>query len=233
MLARSHPPWQFRRATLSDGRIERAIRVVYVKASERRGQLVSAARAVLVRDGIASTTLRSVAAEAGVPLGTLHYVFASKELLIRAVIEDVRDEVSAVLTGVAQNHAGLEGAIRQGLKAFWEQQIVGDPRQPLMRQELFLYAVRTPGLEGLARWQVEGYGLIVAAWCQDAADNAGELCAVPFDMLARVLVGGVMGIALQYLGDQDRARSLQDVEVLAEMAVRLAAVRPTSRSAGG
>ena len=207
--------------------------MVYVKASERRGQLVSAARAVLVRDGIASTTLRSVAAEAGVPLGTLHYVFASKELLIRAVIEDVRDEVSAVLTGVAQNHAGLEGAIRQGLRAFWEQQIVGDPRQPLMRQELFLYAVRTPGLEGLARWQVEGYGLIVAAWCQDAADNAGELCAVPFDMLARVLVGGVMGIALQYLGDQDRARSLQDVEVLAEMAVRLAAVRPTSRAAGG
>ena len=208
-------------------------RVVYVKASERHGQLVSAARAVLVRDGIAATTLRSVAAEAGVPLGTLHYVFPSKELLIRAVIDDVRDEVSAVLEEVAEKHAGLERAIRDGLKAFWEQQIVGDPRQPLMRQELFLYAVRTPGLDGLARWQVEGYGRIVAAWCQDAANNAGELCAVPFDTLARALVGGVMGIALQYLGDQDRARSLRDVEVLSEMVVRLAAVRPSSRSAGG
>lgn len=219
--------------TRSDGRTERAFRVVYVKASERHGQLVSAARAVLVRDGIAATTLRSVAAEAGVPLGTLHYVFPSKELLIRAVIDDVRDEVSAVLTGVAEKHAGLERAIRDGLRAFWEQQIVGDPRQPLMRQELFLYAVRTPGLEGLARWQVEGYGRIVAAWCQDAANNAGELCAVPFDTLARALVGGVMGIALQYLGDQDRTRSLRDVEVLSEMVVGLAAVRPASRSARG
>jgi AcrR family transcriptional regulator len=219
--------------TRSGGRTERAIQVVYVKASERHGQLVSAARAVLVRDGIAATTLRSVAAEAGVPLGTLHYVFPSKELLIRAVIDDVRDEVSAVLAGVAEKHAGLERAIRDGLRAFWEQQIVGDPRQPLMRQELFLYAVRTPGLEGLARWQVEGYGRIVAAWCQDAANNAGELCAVPFDTLARALVGGVMGIALQYLGDQDRARSLRDVEVLSEMAVGLAAVRPASRSARG
>ena len=206
--------------------------MVYVKASERHGQLVSAARAVLVRDGITSATLRSVAAEAGVPLGTLHYVFASKELLIRAVIEDVRDEVSAVLAGVAEKHVGLERAIREGLKAFWEQLIVGDPRQPLMRHELFLYAVRTPGLEGLARWQVEGYELIVAAWCQDAADKAGELCAVPFDTLARAVVGGVMGIALQYLGDQDRARSLRDVEVLSEMIIRLAAVRPAARSAG-
>jgi len=211
----------------------RGNQVVYVKASERHGQLVSAARAVLVRDGIAATTLRSVAAEAGVPLGTLHYVFPSKELLIRAVIDDVRDEVSAVLAEVAEKHAGLERAIRDGLRAFWEQQIVGDPRQPLMRQELFLYAVRTPGLEGLARWQVEGYGRIVAAWCEDAANNAGELCAVPFDTLARALVGGVMGIALQYLGDQDRARSLRDVEVLSEMVVGLAAVRPASRSARG
>lgn len=207
--------------------------MVYVKASERRGQLVSAARAVLVRDGIASTTLRSVAGEAGVSLGTLHYVFPSKELLIRAVIEDVRDEASAVLTGVAEKHVGLELAIRHGLRAFWEQQVVGDPRQPLMRQELFLYAVRTPGMEGLARWQVEGYGLIVAEWCQDAANNAGEVCAVPFDTLARVLVGGMMGIALQYLGDQDRARSLRDVEAVSEMVVRLAAVRPAGHPADG
>jgi AcrR family transcriptional regulator len=205
----------------------RGIRVVYVKASERHGQLVSAARAVLVRDGIAATTLRSVAAEADVPLGTLHYVFPSKELLIRAVIDDVRDEVSAVLTAVAEKSAGLERAIRDGLQAFWEQQIVVDPRQPLMRQELFLYAVRTPGLGELARWQVEGYGQIVSTWCQAAAENAGEVCAVPFDTLARAVVGGVMGIALQYLGDQDRARSLRDVEILSEMLVRLADVRPS------
>ena len=86
--------------------------MAYVKASERRRQLVSAARVVLVRDGVASTTLRSVAAEAGVPLGTLHYAFSSKELLLTAVFEDVRDEVSAVLNDVAEKGTGLERAIR-------------------------------------------------------------------------------------------------------------------------
>ncbi len=202
--------------------------MAYVKASERRRQLVSAARVVLVRDGVASTTLRSVAAEAGVPLGTLHYAFSSKELLLTAVFEDVRDEVSAVLNDVAEKGTGLELAIRHGLTTFWEQQIVGDPRLPLMRQELFLYAVRTPGLEDLARRQVEGYGQIVAEWCRDAASNAGEVCEVPFETLARALVGGTLGLAMHYLGDPDQARSRQDVEALAEMAVRLAAVRPAS-----
>ena len=69
--------------------------MAYIKASERRGQLVAAARAVLAPDGVAGTTLRAVATEAKVPLGTLHYVFPTKDLLITAVIPGVTDEVSA------------------------------------------------------------------------------------------------------------------------------------------
>ena len=157
-------------------------------------------------------------------------MFPSNELLIRAVIHDVRDEVSAVLAEVAEKHAGLERAIRDGLRAFWSSRSWAIRGAPHAAGAVSL-RVPTPGLEGLARWQVEGYGRIVAAWCEDAANNAGELCAAPFDTLARALVGGVMGIALQYLGDQDRARSLRDVEVLSEMVVGLAAVRPASRSA--
>jgi AcrR family transcriptional regulator len=205
--------------------------VAYVKASERRRQLVVAARAVLCRDGVAGTTLRAVAAEARVPLGTLHYVFPSKELLITAVIQDVREEVSAVFKA-AEIDVGLDHAIRRGLESYWEQLVVNDPELALMRHELFIYALRTPGLESLARWQVEGYTRIVAEWCQEAASNAGEICAVPFDTLARVLVGSVMGIVLQYLSDHDRARSRRDLQAVMEMLVCLAAVRPAPSTAG-
>ena len=69
----------------------------YIEASVRREQLVAAARRALTREGVARTSLRVVAAEAGVPLGTLQYVFPSKEQLLRAVIEDLVDEVAAVL----------------------------------------------------------------------------------------------------------------------------------------
>src|SRR3954469_6926050 len=100
--------------------------MAYVKASERRGQLVAAARAVLCRDGVAGTTLRAVAAEAAVPLGTLHYVFPSKEQLIVAVLEDGDREVSAVF-GSLDTGAGLDHAVERGLQSYWEKLVVHDP----------------------------------------------------------------------------------------------------------
>ena len=205
--------------------------MVYVKASERHQQLASARRAVMTREGVAGTTLRAVAAEAGVPLGTLHYVFPSKELMFKAVIEDVREEASAVLKGVDKD-LGLELAIRHGLRPSGSSRSWATPGSAHAPRAL---PARRAGAraQDLARWQMEGYSRIVAEWCQDAATNAGEVCEVPFDVLARALVGGTLGIALHYLSDRDRARSLRDVEALAEMVVRLAAVRPTSRSAGG
>ena len=71
--------------------------MVYVEAAVRRRQLVASARSVLMRDGVARTSLRAIAEEAGIPLGTLQYVFPSKELLLRAVIEDVVEELAALL----------------------------------------------------------------------------------------------------------------------------------------
>jgi len=204
--------------------------MAYVKASERRRQLVAAARAVLARDGVASTTLRAVASEARVPLGTLHYVFPSKELLLTAVVEDVRGEVSAVFEAV-KTDAGLDHAIAAGLESYWQRLVVDEPSLALMRHELFVYALRTPGLDDLARWQIEGYTRIVAEWCQQAAHNAGETCAVPFDNLARVLVDSVMGLVLHYLADHDRDRARRDLQALIDMLIRLAAVRPVPSTA--
>jgi len=200
------------------------VHVVYVKASERREQLIAAARAVLAR-GVAGTTLRAVAAEAGVPLGTLHYIFPSKELMLAAVIDDVRQEVSAVFLA-AESDAGLEHAIRSGLNRYWDQLIVNDPDMALMRHELQLHALRTPGLEHLARAQMDGYVQIVAKRCQEAADTSGETCAVDFDTIARVLVGSTTGMVLQYLTDHDRARSQRDLDTIAEMLIHLAGVEP-------
>jgi AcrR family transcriptional regulator len=206
--------------------------VAYVKASERRAQLVVAARTVLCRDGVAGTTLRAVAGEAGVPLGTLHYVFPTKELLITAVLEDIRNEVSAVFEATESN-AGLDRAIGDGVQNYWQRLVANQPELALMRHEVFIYALHTPGLERLARWQIESYTRIVAEWCQEAAGKAGEICAVPFDTLARVLVGSVIGIVLHYLSDHDRTRSERDLRAATEMLIRLADVRPAPATVEG
>src|SRR6516164_2150980 len=91
----------------------------YVDASVRSKQLVAAAQRVLIRDGVGRLTMRAVAAEAGVLLGTVTYVFKSKEMLLRAVIEDVTTEIAEVLKSSADTGRGLEHAIRHGLDQFW------------------------------------------------------------------------------------------------------------------
>jgi len=198
----------------------------YVEASVRSKQLVAAARSALAREGVGRTSLRAVAAEADVPLGTLQYVFPSKERLLRAVIEDVVEEIAEVLKHSADLDGGLAHAIRQGLRTFWSQLVVDHSDLQLVQYELVTHALRTPGLESLARWQYERYSRIVAEWCQEAAHNAGEGCAVPFGRLARVLVASVDGLVLQHVCDPDAARSQDDLEAVIDMLIALADVQP-------
>ena len=206
----------------------------YVEASVRSKQLVSAAQAVLTRDGVGSLTMRAVAKEAGVLLGTVTYVFPSKEMLLRAVIEDVVAGIAEVLKSslATATGRGLEHAIREGVQRFWATLVEDQEGLQIIQYELTIYALRTAGLESMARWQYDRYARIVAAWCQEAASNAGETCAVPFDTLARVLVAAVDGLILQYVCDPDVTRSREDLQAVIEMLVSLAAPAAGRRLGG-
>jgi AcrR family transcriptional regulator len=202
--------------------------MAYMEASARSRQLVAAARAVLSREGVARTSLRAVAAEAGVSLGTVQYIFPSKELLLRAVIEDVVEEIAGILKDSVQLEGGLAHAIRHGLTTFWSELVAQQTNLQLMQYELTTYALRTSGQEPLARWQYERYAGVVAEWCQQAAGNAGEACTVPFARLARILLASVDGLILQYVCDPSPTRSREDLETVIDMLVALAAPRPTA-----
>jgi AcrR family transcriptional regulator len=198
---------------------------VYVEAAVRRRQLVASARTVMMRDGVARSSLRAIAEEAGIPLGTLQYVFPSKELLLRAVIEDVVEELAALLKEDVELEGGLEGAIRHGVSTFWSGLVAEERNLQLMQYELTTYALRTAGQEDLARWQYEQYCGVVAAWLQEAADNAGETSAVPYTRLARVMVAGIDGLVLQRICDPDASRSREDLDAMLVGLVGLAGVR--------
>ncbi|MGV9322016.1 TetR/AcrR family transcriptional regulator [Streptomyces sp. NPDC003660] len=197
----------------------------YLEASVRHRQFVAAARTALARDGMGRTSLRAVAAEAGVPLGTLQYVFPSKELLLRAVIEEVIEETAEALRAAADLDGGLEQALRRGVAGFWARLVEGRSGLQVMQYELTHHSVRTAGMESVARWQYERYTAVVADWCQQAAQRAEETCAVPFAQLARLMVASLDGLIMQYVCDPHPARSRQDLEAITEMLVSLAGVR--------
>lgn len=76
------------------------------EANEPRGgdvrqTLIDAALAVVSEVGIAKTTTRRIAEAAGLPLGSLHYWFASKEELLDAVAAHLLDGVSRTLAADA------------------------------------------------------------------------------------------------------------------------------------
>ena len=194
----------------------------YVEAAVRRQQFIAAGRAALAAHGVAKTSLRVVAAEAGVALATMQYVFPSKEQLLRAVIEDVVDEIARVLAGSAVTDQGLENAIRHGLGAFWERLVTNGRALQVLQYELTMYALRTPGHEDLARHQYERYTGVVAGWCRHAVEQTGETLAVSFDHLARMIVAGVDGLILQYICDPDDARAREGLDALTDMATALA-----------
>ena len=198
----------------------------YVEASVRSRQFVAAARRVMVRDGVANTSLRAVAAEAQVPLGTLQYVFPSKEKLLRAAIEDVVDEIAEVLASSVRVDGGMALAIRQGAVTFWSQLVADQVNLQLMQHELLNHMLRAPGQQHLARRQYERYIGVITDWGRVAAANSREVCGVPFERLARIILAGIDGLILQYASNPDRDRAHDDLEALIDMVIAAAQIRP-------
>ncbi|WP_409436544.1 TetR/AcrR family transcriptional regulator [Mycobacterium sp. SMC-14] len=200
--------------------------MAYVKASEREGQIVAAAMRVLRDVGVAGTTLRGVAAEAGIPLGTLHYVFPSKDLLLRAVIAAVMDDVVHAVRADLQLDRGVAHALRQGVTNFWSTLVESDTGLQIMQYELAMYSVRSEGSGGLAQLQYERYTALVTQFCAQAAQAAGERCAVDFDSLGRLALALVDGLIVQYVTSPDSERARRDLDRAVDMVVRFADPQP-------
>ena len=62
--------------------------------SDKRDRLVSAAQALLHRQGYSQTTLSDIAEASDVPLGNVYYYFKTKEDIAAAVIENRRRELA-------------------------------------------------------------------------------------------------------------------------------------------
>lgn len=60
--------------------------------SDTRDRLIDAAYAVVARDGLEAASVKTIAAEAGVTPGLLHYHFASKDALLEAALRRGLDE---------------------------------------------------------------------------------------------------------------------------------------------
>jgi len=181
--------------------------------THRRAQLISAARAVIAREGVAAATTRRITEEAGLPHGAFHYWFAGKEELLQQeqlfeelVAESLRDMTDSAAARAADTASGAEASLGDLLRAAFdvvEQDEQVRPGYQLAGYELTALALRTPALRDLARRQYQAYrdtaAAITAPWMADrrvdlpgGPDALNQLIAVLFD-----------GLALAWLADSD------------------------------
>lgn len=188
--------------------------MVYLPVEQRRQQLVEATINLLAREGIQASSVRRIAEEAGVPLGTMNYCFGSKRALLAEVIQVLNAEpLEGVLDSVEPGQTAAQ-AFRAALRAAWR--IVEQaPDHQLLSYELNAHALRDPQLAGLAQEQHERYLATLAGLLSTAAERIGAVWTVPVQDMARMVAAVTTGVTLAWLNDRDSRAALAALDSFA------------------
>ncbi|MGW7098151.1 TetR/AcrR family transcriptional regulator [Streptomyces sp. NPDC054838] len=180
--------------------------------ADRRRQLTEAAIRAMTRDGVARTTTRSIAAEAGLSLSVFHYCFDSKQALLESVIETITEHCIRVVREALRPRATLHETIRAGFQAYWDH-VVAHPGEHMLTYELTQYAVRQPGFGHLARRQYQLYSDTYGELIRQLAAAMDFELGVPTEVLARYLAAMTDGLTLNFLalGDDKAAAEILDM----------------------
>lgn len=117
----------------------------------RRRAIIAAAAELIVEQGVAAITHRSVASRAGVSLGSTTQYFSSLDELREMALQTLADDIDAELAQVEDQLLPLEGAPERCAAII--HQFLRDSRQVRADLELMTAAMSDPRLRDLAlRW---------------------------------------------------------------------------------
>ena len=187
-----------------------------IPAEQRRRELTAVAHTVMARDGAFGLTTRAVAKEAGVPHGSVHYAFHSKDELIRAVVRDDIDRSTAAFrrfaapetntpehaASPAEQAVSPEGILHAAFASYADN-LIGDPWEEAAQQELALMCARDEQLRVIMQESNASYRELIGSILDYLAAATGKTWAQPADMLAENILGALFGTAQLWLIDRD------------------------------
>ncbi|PNL17230.1 TetR/AcrR family transcriptional regulator [Micrococcus sp. FDAARGOS_333] len=194
----------------------------HVPLEQRRRELTETAVRVMARDGAWALTTRAVAKEAGVPHGTVHYAFSSKNELLREVmrldISHLSDLAAAQREREISSAQDVRHAVAEVFTAYADS-VMADPDTETAYFELSLMAARDPELRALSGQSQGEYRAVVAQLLEDMAARTGLAWDADVALVAEQALSGLFGAAVGWLEHRDDAlfRALLDdaAEVLA------------------
>ncbi len=169
-------------------------------SEDTKEKIVAGAFRALVRDGYAHTTVKDIAAEAGVAPGLVHYYFATKEDLLVAAI-DHGCEANAVATQALVALAPLDAA----LAAFEneKEQLRSAPETYLLVFDMFGLGLHNPAIAKAVRRFIDERRDLIITIGSALLEQAPSRPTVPIDAISSAVWGSVVGISLQKLVDPD------------------------------
>ncbi|WP_213813751.1 TetR/AcrR family transcriptional regulator [Glaciihabitans sp. dw_435] len=186
-----------------------------ISSAERRSALIEAAVRVISRDGIQAATTRAIVAEANMSLASFHYVFRSRDEMMRELIAFVVGaEADAALRSIGTGR-DIRTALREALQTYFDL-LTSAPRHEQVMFELLHYSLRTPELEDLPRQQYASYHSAVAALLTTGAEHGGVRWTRPVDDIARMIVTITDGVTLAWLADHDDAAANRVLDFAAD-----------------
>lgn len=116
------------------------------KGAERKTKILESALTIIGRNGLADLSMRSLAAEADLPLGALGYYFANKKQLISEAFQahSQRELQRVVLTIGSIGDAGSAGDLADRLASFVIEGLENDENALVAEYEFLVEASRRP-----------------------------------------------------------------------------------------
>jgi len=193
-----------------------------IPLADRRTALLAAAIRVIAREGLTAATTRAIVAEAGMPLGSFHYAFDSREAMLSAVIDTVTsDERIAAETTLSRTEipADLAPTLIAGIMRYIDL-LEADPEREQALQELSIYAIRHD--HPAAVDQLHAYHRSAEHSLALAADACDVDWIIPVGEVSRLLVVVLDGITTSWLADRDGAAARRTAEFAAGALAALA-----------
>lgn len=202
----------------------------YKKSETSIATIVSAATRVLARQGYANSSLMDIAREAGMSKGAVHYHFPSKDALIATVLRQACDAVAEKTLEAWRGEGSIDERMRRGIDALWSvRQERGDDFRVVAN--LLAQSLHEPALRP-----------VLAEYYRFAADQVrdnvvSQLVAlgfrprVPLEVLPRILIAVLDGLAMQIVVDDEGTITKEDVmTALESMVISIIEVTPSPPS---
>jgi len=171
---------------------------------EKRRRILDAAEEIMLKDGYAAISSRSVATAVGIQAPLVHYYFASLDDLFVAVLQR---RAGRNVERMAEALASPEP-----LRAWWE--LASDPRGTALFVELLAAANHRPALKA----EVGGIAREVRQMQMHALDTLlAEYGIDPADFPPPLVAAGIQGLAFSAVQDQAAGYDTSPDEAIAAM----------------